>query len=74
MNLNSSHRLVVTPDWYVETALGSSLLPVKAQFILSGAGAGAGGCRYVSQIMSETNARNISISILGNGKGCYSLP
>jgi hypothetical protein len=35
MNVNSSHWLVVTLDWYVETAPGSSLLSVKALFILS---------------------------------------
>jgi hypothetical protein len=29
---------------------------------------------YVSQTMSETNANNIIISILDNGKGYYSLP
>jgi hypothetical protein len=28
---------------------------------------------YVSQTMSETNANNIIISILDNGKGSYSL-
>jgi hypothetical protein len=27
--------MVVRPDWFVEIALGSSLIPVKARFILS---------------------------------------
>jgi hypothetical protein len=32
MTVTCAHGLVVTPDWFVETALSSSLLPVKAQF------------------------------------------
>jgi hypothetical protein len=32
---NSIPSVVVAPDWCIETALGSSLFPVKGQFILS---------------------------------------
>jgi hypothetical protein len=35
MIVTCTHRVVVIPDWCVETALGLSLLPVKARFILS---------------------------------------
>jgi hypothetical protein len=35
MTVASAHREVVTPDWCVETALHSSLLPVKDRSILS---------------------------------------
>jgi hypothetical protein len=35
LNVTLAHGLVVTPDWFVESALGSSLFPVKAQCMLS---------------------------------------
>jgi hypothetical protein len=35
MTVTCAHRVEVTPDWLVQTALGSSLLLVKARFILS---------------------------------------
>jgi hypothetical protein len=53
-----------TLDWW---ALQNQKVDLNAKEFLA-------KCIYVSQTMCETNANNIIISILDNGKGCYSLP